>query len=346
MKDMPELIWEGYKGNGEPYGFFNLESSVKYGRMGEERPDTSIVGVNPCAEIPLSNRESCNLSEIYLPMVGSKEELIDVACLLYKVQKAVAALSYLDPASDKITSQNMRLGLGVTGVAQALDRVDWLDDTYKALRELDSAWSAERGWPESVRLTTVKPSGTLSLLPGVTPGVHPGFSQYFVKRMRMASSDILVNYCKSKGYFVEPLRNFDGSQDPRTVVVEFPCKFPEGTVLAEDMTAIDQMDLVRKLQRVWADNAVSVTVYYKPEELEGIQDYLKEHWSEMKSVSFLLHSEHGFDQAPMGELLEEDYLKILETTTPLGEKLSGSTIMTDDDMALLDECATGACPIR
>ncbi len=347
MKNMPELIWEGYKGNGEPYGFFNLESSVKYGRMGEERPDTSIVGVNPCAEIPLSNRESCNLSEIYLPMVDSKEELIDVACLLYKVQKAVAALSYLDPASDKITSQNMRLGLGVTGVAQALDRVDWLDDTYKALRKLDGEWSAERGWPESVRLTTVKPSGTLSLLPGVTPGVHPGFSQYFVKRMRMASTDVLVNYCKSKGYFVEPLRNFDGSQDPRTVVVEFPCRFPEGTVLAKDMSAIEQMDLVRTLQRVWADNAVSVTVYYKPEELEGIQEYLATYWEEMKSVSFLLHSEHGFDQAPMGELLETDYEEMLRTTSPLGEQLTGVTMLTDDDMALLgDECATGACPIR
>ena len=196
-------------------------------------------------------------------------------------------------------------------------------------------------------VSTVKPSGTLSLLPGVTPGVHPGFSQYFVKRMRMASTDVLVNYCKSKGYFVEPLRNFDGSQDPRTVVVEFPCRFPEGTVLAKDMSAIEQMDLVRTLQRVWADNAVSVTVYYKPEELEGIQEYLATYWEEMKSVSFLLHSEHGFDQAPMGELLETDYEEMLRTTSPLGEQLTGVTMLTDDDMALLgDECATGACPIR
>jgi hypothetical protein len=113
------------------------------------------------------------------------------------------------------------------------------------------------------------------------------------------------------------------------------------------MSAIEQMDLVRKLQKVWADNAVSVTVYYRPEELEGIQSYLAEYWSEMKSVSFLLHSEHGFDQAPMGELFEKDYISMLETTTPLGEKLSGSTILSEDDMALLgDECATGACPIR
>lgn len=344
MKNMPELVWEGYKGNGEPYGFFNLDASRKYGRMGEERPDPSIVGVNPCAEIPLANRESCNLSEVYLPMIDSKDELIDVVKLLYKVQKATSALPYLDPTSDNITSANMRLGLGVTGVTQAMDKIDWLDDAYVALRSFDAEWSAERGWPESVRLTTVKPSGTLSLLPGVTPGVHPGFSQYFVKRMRMASSDVLVDYCRGKGFHVEPLRNFDGSEDHRTVVVEFPCAFPDGTIVAANMTAIEQMDLVRTLQRVWADNAISVTVYYRKEELDGIRAYLAEHWGEMKSVSFLLHSEHGFDQAPMGELTFEEYEDMIGRTSPLGEKLSGSTIMSDDEFDA--ECATGACPIR
>jgi hypothetical protein len=277
-------------------------------------------------------------------MIDSPEELEDVAHLLYKVQKATAALGYLDPTSDKITSKNMRLGLGITGVAQAMDKIDWLDQAYVSLRALDAEWSAHRGWPESIRLTTIKPSGTLSLLPGVTPGVHPGFSQYFVKRMRMASGDVLVNYCRSKGFYVEPLRNFDGSEDHRTVVVEFPCAFPDGTIEAKDMTAIEQMDLVRRLQKVWADNAISVTVYYKSEELDGIREYLAEHWHEMKSVSFLLHSEHGFDQAPMGELTKEEYEHVLSTTSPLGEKLTGSTIMSDDEFDA--ECATGACPIR
>lgn len=347
MQDMPDLVWEGYRGNGEPYGFFNLEAARKYGRMGEERPDPSIVGVNPCAEIPLGHRESCNLSEIFLPMIESKSELINAASLLYKVQKAIAAMSYLDPTSDKITSENMRLGTGVTGVAQALDKVEWLGSAYDELRRLDNVWSRMNGWPTSVRLTTIKPSGTLSLLPGVTPGVHPGFSQYFVKRMRMSSHDILVDYCRDKGFHVEPVRNFDGSEDPRTVVVEFPCSFPDGTLLAEHMTAIQQMDLVRKLQRVWADNSISVTVYYRKEELDEIREYLKQHWHEMKSVSFLLHSEHGFDQAPMGELSLAEYQEMLSKTSPLGEKLSGSTIMSDDEMALLGEsCDTGACPLR
>jgi hypothetical protein len=263
--------------------------------------------------------------------------------LLYKVQKAVAALPYLDPTSDKITSANMRLGLGVTGVTQALDKIDWLDEAYVKLRELDKEWSAYRGWPESVRLTTIKPSGTLSILPGVTPGVHPGFSRFFVKRMRMAASDFLVEYCRSKGYHVEPLRNFDGSLDSRTVVVHFPCEFPDGTIFADKMSAIEQMDLVRKLQKVWADNSISVTVYYHLDELDGIREYLSKYWNEMKSVSFLLHSDHGFDQAPLGELSEEEYLIMFNSAEPLGEHISGSTIVDDD---FLDGCDTGHCPIR
>ena len=347
MKNLPEMVWEGYRGKGEPYGFFNLETSRTFGRMGEARPDPTIVGVNPCAEIPLGNRESCNLAEIVLPNIESQAELEDAAILLYKLQKAVAALSYIDPQSDRITSQNMRLGGSITGIAQALDKVAWCDETYNSLREFDKEWSEERGWPESVRLTTVKPSGTLSLLAGVTPGVHPGFSQYFVKRMRMGADSPLIDYCRDKGYHVEPVRNFDGTEDHRTVVVEFPCAFPEGTLLAKDMSAVQQMDLVRLIQRVWADNAVSVTVYYHGSELDEIREYLKNHWGEMKSVSFLLHSEHGFDQAPMGELTKEEYEEMLANTSPLGERISGSTFITEDEMAATGEqCDTGSCPLR
>lgn len=309
--------------------------------------DANGLYVHNCAEIFLADRESCNLSEIFLPMIDSKEELVDIAVLLYKVQKAIAAMPYLDYTSDQITSANMRLGLGITGVAQALDKLDWLDDTYNAVRVTDKAWSDAHGWPESVRLTTIKPSGTLSLLPGVTPGVHPGFSRRFVKRMRMAAIDPLVKYCAEKGFHVEPLRNFDGSIDDRTVVVSFPCSFPDNTIVAENMSALQQLDLVRELQRVWADNSISVTVYYRMSELDEIREYLCEHWSEMKSVSFLLHNEHGFDQAPLGELSVEEYQHMLSVTKPLGERISGSTYMSEEDMASFGEsCDTGVCPVR
>lgn len=338
---LPEVFWDGYKGKGEPYGMVNLDSAILYGRMGEPKPDPTIAGFNPCAEIALANRESCNLAEVFLPRVDSYEELEDLTHLLYRVQKAVAALDYLDPVSSKITSTNMRLGLGVTGLLQSTDKLGWLSDAYESLAEYDKQWSARNGWPTSVRLTTVKPSGTLSLLAGVTPGAHPGFSRFHVRRVRMSYSDPLVNYCRAKGYNWEWQRDFEGNEDRRTVVVEFPCEFPESTIFADEMTAVEQLEVVRRLQREWADNAVSVTVYYRLEELPEIRSYLDEHWQEFKSASFLLSSEHGFDQAPLEAISEAEYRERLDRITEVEVEVSaGVSELLDDD------CDTGACPIR
>ena len=336
IEGIPDVFWEGYKGNGEPYGLFNLDASRKYGRRHEIHEDKTIEGTNPCAEIGLANRESCNLAEIMLPNIESQEELIDISKLLYKVQKAVAALPYLDRESDEITNKNMRLGLGITGVTQGLEKLDWLSPAYEALYNFDAFWSSYKEWPTSVRLTTVKPSGTLSLLAGVTPGVHPGYSTHHIRRVRMASTDPLLDYCEQRGYHVEWVEN-----DNKTKVVEFPCQFPEGTIIADDMTAVEQLELQCRIQQEWADNAVSVTVYIKPGELESVQDFLKENWPTMKSVSFLLHSEHGFAQAPLEEITEERYEEILSKVN--NEKVligAGISELLDDD------CATGACPIR
>ncbi len=342
VDSLPDEFWEGYMGNGEAYGMFNLDASQQYGRMGEEHPDYTISGTNPCAEIGLAHRESCNLSEIFLPNVESQEELTDLAKILYKVQKAVAAMPYLDRTSDEITSRNLRLGLGITGVAQSGEKLDWLSPTYEALRKFDIEWSKEQGLNPSIRLTTVKPSGTLSLLAGVTPGVHPGYSEFHIRRVRMATNDPLVKYCRTRGYHVEPQRNVDGSEDPRTIVVEFPCRFPKDTLLAEDMTAFEQLDLQRRMQREWADNAVSVTVYFSPDELDGVKDYLREHWNEMKSVSFMLRQDHGFDQAPLEEFTEGDYEEMLANVTGgVQMTLTGAPAEFEDD-----ECASGACPVR
>jgi ribonucleoside-triphosphate reductase len=354
-----EEIWKnGYEinkdsgyANGEPYGFFNLPLSQKFGRI-KDGPisDNSMYPTdtdncemtNPCAEISLSNYECCNLCELYLNNITSKEELIDCATLLYKTQKAIAALPFIHEETNKIVHKNMRLGLGVTGVCQSLDKLDWLDDCYVALRNFDKSWSKHRGWSESIKLTTVKPSGTLSLLGGATPGVHPAFSEYYMRTVRMSSSDALVQTCKDMGYHVEFLVNFDGTENRDTVVVYFPCKTPEGSILTKDMNVIKQLDMVKKLQTVWSDNAVSVTAYYKPEELNDLKTWLKENYEHnIKSVSFLLFKNHGFKQAPYQEIDEAAYLAASSKVKPLTNISTTSTDMLD-----MAECAGGACPIR
>jgi ribonucleotide reductase alpha subunit len=206
---------------GEPYGFFNLPLSQKYGRLKDglmkdsnlyPTDEDNVVGTNPCGEISLASYECCNLSELYLNNIQSKDELITCAKLLYKTQKAIAALPFIHEETNKIVHKNMRLGLGVTGICQSLDKIDWLDVCYKELRKFDKEWSKERGWNRSIKLTTIKPSGTLSLLAGSTPGVHPAYSKYYTRRIRMSSNDALVSYCRDLGYYVEYAVNFDGSE--------------------------------------------------------------------------------------------------------------------------------------
>jgi len=354
-----EEIWKnGYEinkdsgyANGEPYGFFNLPLSQKFGRI-KDGPisDNSMYPTdadncemtNPCAEISLSNYECCNLSELYLNNITSKEELIDCTKLLYKTQKAIASLPFIHEETNKIVHKNMRLGLGVTGVCQSLDKLDWLDDCYIALRDFDKSWSKLRGWPESIKLTTIKPSGTLSLLGGATPGVHPAFSKYYMRTVRMSSSDALVQTCKDMGYHVEFLVNFDGTENRDTVVVYFPCKTPEGSILTKDMDVLKQLDMVKKLQTIWSDNAVSVTAYYKPEELESLKVWLKDNYEHnIKSVSFLLFKDHGFKQAPYQEIDEATYLTASSKVKPLSNMTINSNEMLD-----MAECSSGACPIR
>jgi ribonucleotide reductase alpha subunit len=304
--------------------------------------EDNVLGTNPCAEISLTSYECCNLSELYLNNITSVEEIIDCATLLYKTQKATAAMPFIHDETNKIVHKNMRLGLGVTGICQCSDeKIEWLDKAYEALRKFDKEWSKHKGYPESIKLTTVKPSGTLSLLAGSTPGVHPAYSPFYIRRVRMGSGDKLVNICRDLGYHVEYVRGFDGKDDHSTVVVSFPCSAGNECVVAKSMTAVQQLDLVKKLQTYWSDNAVSVTVYYKQEELEEIKAWLEYNYeTSIKSVSFLLHNEHGFAQAPYEEISEEEYQKLTEKVKPIT-----SINIGQGDIESM-ECEGGACPIK
>ena len=337
---------------GEPYGFFNLPLSQKFGRLKDgpmkdsnlyPTDEDNVVGTNPCGEISLASYECCNLSELYLNNITSKEELILCAKLLYKTQKAIAALTFIHEETNKIVHKNMRLGLGVTGICQSLDKIEWLDACYKELRKFDKEWSKERGWNRSIKLTTIKPSGTLSLLGGSTPGVHPAYSKYYIRRVRMASNDPLVSYCRDLGYNVEYVVNFDGSENHDTVVVEFPCETPDGALFADDMGVIKQLEMVKKLQEVWSDNAVSVTAYYSEEELADLKKWLSENYENgIKSVSFLLRQKHGFKQAPYEEITQEAYENKKSKVKPV---ININHNIGSDSLDGI-ECEGGACPIK
>ena len=341
---LPEEFWEGYKGNGEPYGLINLSASRKQGRTGETQyPDPNVEIYNPCAEQSLANFETCCLAEVYLPNIESFDELMKVLKYLYRINKHSLALPDISSIeTQEIVNKNMRMGIGMTGYLQASEEQrQWLKDAYPLLRQFDREYSAANGFNPSIKLTTIKPSGTLSLLAGVTPGAHPGYSQYFIRRIRMAANLDLVDICRQHGYHIEYLKNFDGTEDHNTVIVSFPCAYPEGTKVAGDMTAIDQLNVIKRLQAEWSDNSVSVTIYYRKEELSEIREWLQNNYIDVKSVSFLLHSEHGFEQAPYEEITKEQYEEMAAKVTPI--TTVGNLSMEDLD---IQDCEGGACPVR
>jgi ribonucleoside-triphosphate reductase len=342
ISELHDYFWDGYEGKGEPFGLINLNLSQSCGRLGETKyPDKGVQGFNPCAEQSLEPFETCCLAEVYLPNITSKLEFLDVIELLYRINKHSLMLPTHHPETLEVVRRNMRMGIGLTGILQASkEQMSWLDEGYKYLRDFDKKYSQINKMSPSIKLTTVKPSGTLSLLPGVLPGIHAGYARYMIRRITIASDHHLVDVCREHGYPIEYKLNLDGSEDYGSVVVTFPYSYPEGSKLAKDMTAIDQLEAIKHLQTVWSDNSVSCTIYYKLEELPEIKKYLQKNYKDNhKSLSFLLHSDHGFKQAPYEEITKEAFDKLVASTRPI-TSVASAAFESDD------ECASGVCPVR
>jgi len=339
---LPEF-WETYN-QGEPYGLINLELSKTVGRTGETQyPDPEVEGFNPCAEQSLSNFETCCLAEVYLPNINTYDELLEAITFTYRMNKHSLNLHCFLKETENVVHKNMRMGIGMTGILQATEEQrSWLKDAYVWLREYDKNYSAKHKFPVSIKLTTVKPSGTLSLLAGVTPGVHPNpAGPYYIRRVRISSQSPLVDVCRQHGYHIEYQIKFDGSEDKSTMVISFPCKLPLTTPVAADYDWKTQMDMVCRMQAEWSDNSVSCTVYYKKEDIEDIKKYLKEHFRhKMKTVSFLLYHGHGFDQAPYETITETQYLEMIKSVKPIT-----SVEVKESEMELI-ECEYGKCPVK
>jgi ribonucleoside-diphosphate reductase alpha chain/ribonucleoside-triphosphate reductase len=240
------------------------------------------------------------------------------------------------------------MGIGMTGVLQATEEQrDWLKPCYQLIREFDEVYSMDKKIPRSVKLTTCKPSGTLSILGHCTSGIHPGFARYYIRRIRVASESKLINIAKDHGYHVEYVQNFDGTNDYTTQVISFPYSLPESTILAEDCSAVKQMEYVKWLQSIWSDNSVSVTVYYRKEELPEIKEWLRKNYNDsVKTISFLLHSDHGFKQAPLEKITQEQYEEMVKNTRPIKSVKGICHTAQDEKFASEGECLNGVCPMK
>lgn len=342
--DLHPLFWKTYE-VGEPFGIVNRKAIRKFGRIGELKSD-SATGVNPCGEACLENAEPCNLQEIALPNLASEQEFVEAAKLMHRWGKRVTDEKYHHPESDEVVKRNRRVGTGITGcLISPLFTPSVLDRVYEEIQKENQKYSKELEIPESIRTTVVKPSGTMSKMFDMCgyEGIHAAYSRYYIQRVRFAASDPLVKMLAAAGHHVEPVVRFDGTFDPDTVVVDFFEAAPaNGPVADEDWGLTKQLDTLRLAQTHWADQSVSVTIYYKKDEIPQIKKWVADNLKNIKSVSFLAHSDHGFRQAPKEAISEQEYTQAVSKL----KKLDINSIQDESNNIDGIECAGGVCPVK
>jgi ribonucleoside-triphosphate reductase len=344
IEDLHPSFWKTYE-HGEPFGLVNRKNIRKYGRMGEIKPCND-EGVNPCAEATLENGEPCNLMEMALCNMESEDEFISAARLMQRYAKRVTLEKYHHPVSQDVVRRNRRTGNGITGcLASPLFNPVTLDKAYAAIQDEDEKYSTELGIGRSIRTTLIKPSGTRAKAMDCMgyEGIHAPISRYMIQRIRFSSTDLLLPDLKAAGHYMEPVRRLDGTIDANTMVVDFYVQAPQGTPVAdEDWDTWKQLDVVKMAQKHWADQSVSVTVYYKKEEIPQIKAWLAENLQYLKTISFLLHTGHGFVQAPKEAITKEQFEKLSSKIKPIDiDKI-------DMESQILDslECEGGMCPMK
>ena len=346
-QDLDKIV-PGIALNGEP-GVIWMDVSKKYGRLADpiNNKDHRIAGYNPCAEQSLESYECCTLVETYLNRHDNLEDYKRTLKFAYLYAKTVTLLPTHWEETNAIMQRNRRIGTSMSGVANFADRVglpalrDWMDEGYKHIKAYDNTYSEWLGIRESIKMTTVKPSGTVSILAGESPGVHWTVGgKFFNRAIRFANSDPMLPLFKMANYRIEP-----ASESPDTTsVVFFPIKS-----LAEraekDVTIFEKMSLAATAQRYWSDNSVSVTVSFDPEkEAEHVGTVLHMYDGQLKTVSFLPSGNFTYPQMPYTQITEEEYEDAIMKLFPID--FSGVYAGMAADAIGDAYCTTDACEIK
>jgi len=304
-------IIEGISRNGEP-GVIWMDISKQYGRLADpiNNKDWRISGYNPCAEQSLESYECCTLVETYMNRHTDIDDFKRTLKFAYLYAKTVTLLPTHWEETNAIMQRNRRIGTSVSGVANFADNKGlpvlrtWMDEGYKVIQGYDKTYSEWLGIRESIKMTTVKPSGTVSILAGESPGVHWTVGgKYFNRAIRFRNNDPMLPLFKMANYRIEP-----ASEDPTgTSVVFFPIK-SEARRSEKDVSIYEKMALAATAQRYWSDNSVSVTISFDPEkEASDIGTALHMYDGQLKTVSFLPMMSGTYPQMPYTQITEQQY---------------------------------------
>ncbi len=313
---------ERVKLNGEP-GFAWLENMQNYSRMnnGPDYKDHRVKGGNPCLEQSLESYELCCLVETFPNNHDSVEDYLKTLKYAYLYAKTVTLGKTHWPETNRVMLRNRRIGCSMSGLAQFISNNGihelrtWMTQGYDEIQELDTMYSDWLAVPRSIKTTSIKPSGTVSLLAGATPGMHYPESRYYIRRMRLSVNSPLIPALKKAGYALEPAF---GSEDS-TLVVGIPVDVGEGIRTASDLSLWEQLSLAAFIQKYWADNQVSCTVTFDPategDQIASALDYFQ---YQLKGISFLPRLDYGaYPQMPYEAIDVDTYTDMLTSLNRL-----------------------------
>ena len=310
---------EMYRSKAGERGMFSRVASQKQAAKNGRRDATRDFLTNPCAEIILRPNQFCNLSEIVVRPEDTSETLmrkVKVATILGTLQSTLTNFRYVRSLWRKNTEEERLLGVSLTGImdhpllsgrGNTEDLKSLLERMKQCAVEVNREYAELLGISQSTAITCVKPSGTVSQLVDSASGIHPRYSNYYIRRVRADATDPLCDILKDAGV---PWENDVMSKN--ALVFSFPKKAPEGAVVASEMSAKEQLELWEIYQDHWCEHKPSMTCYYRDTEFLEIGQWVYNKFDKISGISFLPYSDHVYKQAPYEPITKEQYEEMVE----------------------------------
>lgn len=340
-----------YESKSGERGVFNRQAAIDFS---PERRDRDFeFGTNPCSEIILRSKQFCNLTEVVVRAGDTLDDLkrkVRYATILGTLQATLTDFRYLSKEWERNTREEALLGVSLTGIMDHLilsgsdtdELKDWLNELREVAIETNKKWSSILGINSAAAITCVKPSGTVSQLVDSASGIHPRYSQYYVRRVRGDAKDPITQLLKDQGVLWEHEIGKEGI----SCVFNFPMKAPDRCVTRNEIDAMQQLELWKIYQENWCEHKPSITVYYKEDEFIDVGSWVYRNFDMLSGVSFLPHTDHVYKQAPYEEITEEQYNDLIDKMPKIDfTKLSDYEKEDSTDTTKELACSAGSCEV-
>ena len=306
-----------YESKAGERGIFSRVAAQKIaGRNGRRDADHEF-GTNPCSEIILRSNQFCNLSEVVVradDTLSTLKKKIETAAIIGTLQATLTDFRYLRNVWKKNTEEEALLGLSLTGIMDhpvigtSSDKTAlWLEELKNVAVKTNKKWAEKLGINQSVAITCVKPSGTVSQLVDSASGIHPRFSKHYIRRVRSDTKDPLAEFMTAAGFPVE-----QDLMSPSSLVYSFPVKSPKSSTTVKQVGAMQQLALWKLYQNHWCEHKPSITVYYTDDEFLQVAQWIWDNFDICSGISLLPVSDHVYQQAPYEEIDAAKYKELVD----------------------------------